>query len=99
VAVPLILGGVSGLRGHVEPAILQWLAVAAGALLFAGWLTPIAGGLLAGAQLWITFAAPGQAEAHLLLGAVSAGLAMLGPGAWSIDARQFGRKRIEIADH
>jgi putative oxidoreductase len=28
-----------------------------------------------------------------LLGAV---LAMVGPGAWSIDARLYGRKRIEI---
>jgi uncharacterized membrane protein YphA (DoxX/SURF4 family) len=53
---------------------------------------------LAVAELWIAFAASGKAETHLLLGALSAGLAMLGPGAWSIDARLFGRKRIEIAD-
>ena len=31
-----------------------------------------------------------------LLGALGAALAMLGPGAWSVDARLFGRKRIQI---
>ena len=33
---------------------------------------------------------------HILLGALGAALAMLGPGAWSVDARLFGRKRIQI---
>jgi len=27
---------------------------------------------------------------------LGAALAMLGPGAWSVDARLFGRKRIQI---
>jgi uncharacterized membrane protein YphA (DoxX/SURF4 family) len=26
--------------------------------------------------------------------ALGVGLAMLGPGAWSVDARRFGRKRL-----
>jgi hypothetical protein len=34
---------------------------------------------------------------HVRLGALGAALAMLGPGAWSVDARLFGRKRIEIS--
>jgi hypothetical protein len=33
---------------------------------------------------------------HILLAALGAGLAMIGPGAWSVDARLFGRKRIRI---
>jgi DNA-binding NarL/FixJ family response regulator len=33
---------------------------------------------------------------HLLVGALGVALAMLGPGAWSVDARLFGRKRIQI---
>jgi len=33
---------------------------------------------------------------HVRLGALGAALAMLGPGAWSVDAHIFGRKRIEI---
>jgi uncharacterized membrane protein YphA (DoxX/SURF4 family) len=35
-------------------------------------------------------------EHHLLLAVLAISLAMLGPGAWSIDAQIFGRKRITI---
>jgi len=31
-----------------------------------------------------------------LLAALGVSLVMLGPGAWSVDARLFGRKRIDI---
>jgi hypothetical protein len=33
-----------------------------------------------------------------VLAVVGAALAMLGPGIWSLDARLFGRKRIDIGD-
>jgi putative oxidoreductase len=33
---------------------------------------------------------------HIFLGVLSVSLAMLGPGAVSIDARLFGRKRFDI---
>jgi uncharacterized membrane protein YphA (DoxX/SURF4 family) len=33
---------------------------------------------------------------HVFLAVVSMSVAMLGPGAWSIDARLFGRKRFVI---
>jgi putative oxidoreductase len=39
---------------------------------------------------------PDDAWIHIFLGVLSVGLAMLGPGAWSIDARLFGRKRFDI---
>jgi hypothetical protein len=35
---------------------------------------------------------------YILLGTLGAALAMLGPGAWSIDARLFGRKYIDIPE-
>jgi hypothetical protein len=31
-------------------------------------------------------------------GTIGAGLALLGPGAWSVDARLFGWKRIDVRD-
>jgi putative oxidoreductase len=51
-------------------------------------------------EVWIGLSlyAPRQEDAwiHIFLGVLSIGLAMLGPGAWSIDARLFGRKRFDI---
>ena len=53
-------------------------------------------------ELWIAvsagFAPTGEQWIHLLLAALSASLAMLGPGAWSIDGRRFGRKVFDISD-
>jgi hypothetical protein len=34
----------------------------------------------------------------IMLAALGAALAMVGPGAWSIDARLFGRKRIDMPE-
>jgi uncharacterized membrane protein YphA (DoxX/SURF4 family) len=33
---------------------------------------------------------------HIALAVLVAGVAMLGPGAWSVEARLFGRKRFEF---
>jgi uncharacterized membrane protein YphA (DoxX/SURF4 family) len=48
------------------------------------------------AELFIAFSYPADPWKHILLGALGIALAMLGPGAWSVDARLFGRKRIQI---
>ena len=37
-----------------------------------------------------------SALVHIFLAVVSVSVAMLGPGAWSIDARLFGRQRFVI---
>jgi hypothetical protein len=65
-------------------------------LLLAGLWTPISGALVAVFELWDTFSQPGDPWAKILLGALGVALALLGPGAWSIDARLFGWKRIDI---
>jgi uncharacterized membrane protein YphA (DoxX/SURF4 family) len=33
---------------------------------------------------------------HIFLAVVAISVAMLGPGAWSIDSRLFGRKRFDL---
>jgi uncharacterized membrane protein YphA (DoxX/SURF4 family) len=67
---------------------------AAGLLLCAGLWTLIAGGALSIVALWSAFSGQGDFWAQILLATIAAGLVMLGPGAWSIDARLFGRKRL-----
>jgi putative oxidoreductase len=68
-----------------------------GLLLITGLCTPIAGASVAVLETWqIVTVTDGQWVA-LLLGTIAGALAMLGPGLWSIDARLFGWKRIEIS--
>lgn len=76
--------------------ILQLVAAGAAALLLVGFSTPIAGVLMAIAELYLAFSHCNDPWLHILLGTLGASLAMLGPGAWSVDARLFGRKRIQI---
>ena len=79
-------------------AVIHVLAIAAGILLLAGLWTPIAGVLLALIEIWRVFTHPHDPWSHILLGTLGVALAMLGPGAWSVDARLFGWKRIDIRD-
>jgi uncharacterized membrane protein YphA (DoxX/SURF4 family) len=72
------------------------VAACATALLLVGFWTPVAGVLMAVAELSLAFSHSHDPWIHILLGALGAALAMLGPGAWSLDARLFGRKRIQI---
>jgi putative oxidoreductase len=76
--------------------ILQLVAAGAAALLLVGLWTPVAGVLMAVAELGLAFTRPADPWMHILLAALGVSLAMLGPGAWSVDARLFGRKRIQI---
>lgn len=75
---------------------LQLMAAGAAALLLAGLWTPVAGGLMAVAELCFAWSYPADPWMHFMVGAMGIALAMLGPGAWSVDARLFGRKRIQI---
>ena len=43
---------------------------------------------------WIAFTQPGTQPLAILLAALGISLAMIGPGAWSIDARLYGESRF-----
>jgi putative oxidoreductase len=97
-AIALFHDGVDGLAEspHHYPRLL--IDAAAGLFLSAGLWTPIAGAVAAIVGFWGAFWRSGDPWSHVLLAILGAGLAMLGPGAWSVDAHLFGRKRIRIPD-
>ena len=89
-------------------SLITWslaaLTFAGGAFLLAGLMTPLVAALVAAGGIaavlsWIPL--PGQAlsdsyPAILNLIVLSIAIALLGPGAFSIDARMFGRREITI---
>ena len=76
--------------------VLSVLTIGAGLLLLVGLWTPIVGTFVAPIEVWKLFLHAGDPWIYILLGTLSAALAMLGPGAWSVDARLFGWKRIDL---
>ncbi len=97
IAIPSIQQSIAGLWRAPQPLIMaQLLASGAAALLLAGLWTPVAGVLMALMELALALLHPADRWTHMLIGAMGIALAMLGPGAWSVDARLFGRKRIQV---
>jgi putative oxidoreductase len=95
-ATPLLIERSSEFLGASEPGhYIRFVGIGVGALLLAGLWTPIAGTLQAIMEVWI--ALHRGAVVHLPLAALGVSLVMVGPGAWSLDARLFGRKRIRIS--
>jgi uncharacterized membrane protein YphA (DoxX/SURF4 family) len=96
-AIPL-LQFITGPPGPTQPlpVTLQLFSAACSTLLVIGLWTPFAGLLMAVAELSLLLSHFTNASLHVVLAALGAALAMIGPGAWSVDARLFGRKRIRI---
>ncbi len=76
----------------------QSIAALGGLLVLVGLWTPIAGILVAIMEAWIAFSLPAGAAVSGVLAVLGVSLALIGPGAWSLDAWLFGRKRIEPPD-
>src|ERR1700722_6685235 len=78
--------------------IWQSLATIGGVLLLIGFFTPMAAVLVVIVEVWTALSRADNLRTCIVLAVVGAALAMLGPGIWSLDARLFGRKRIDIDD-
>ena len=101
-ATALLYSGVTGLLTISGTIVVaqELIAAAGGLLLLAGLWTPMAGTLVTLDEVWIAFSSyfswRGDTWLHISLAILAASVAMLGPGAWSIDARLFGRKRFDV---
>ena len=88
------------LGGPLWPGIMRpFLEFAAGLLFLLGLWTPVTGVLVAIVESWSIVSRTGEVRNCVALATFGAALAMLGPGVRSIDARLFGRKRIDIREH
>jgi uncharacterized membrane protein YphA (DoxX/SURF4 family) len=110
VGVTLFAQGVSSLVNWRDLGLgtlgVGVLAVASGVSLLIGYLTPF-GGVVAGLVglssnvLWFQTPSPNLFDTRLataLATCIAGALVCLGPGAFSIDARLFGRREIIIPD-
>jgi uncharacterized membrane protein YphA (DoxX/SURF4 family) len=83
-------------------AVLQIIGAVLGIFLLIGLWTPVAGALTAVVEVWIAISRylshSGDPRIPAILAALGAALAMIGPGAWSVDASLFGRKHINFPE-
>jgi putative oxidoreductase len=78
----------------VRPTVLNLICGVVGILLLLGLWTPVAGTVLATLALLSALMHPPDPWNCIFLGTLGAALALVGPGAWSVDAYLFGWKRI-----
>ena len=81
-------------EAHTELFALEIFGAAAGLLILCGLWTPVVGVLAGMAESWLAFTHPGTQSLAIMLAGLGISLAMIGPGAWSIDALLYGRKEI-----
>ncbi len=78
---------------HLAMIVLQLIV---SVFLIIGLGTPYIGLLVAATQLWLIFSGSADLWTAIIICGLGLSLAMIGPGAWSMDARFFGRKHIEV---
>ena len=97
-SAPLLLIGTSDSWGYPVEATF-WIRIScclSGALLLAGFWTPFAASLQALVE--VVLACTGTFESsHVTHALIGISLVMLGPGSFSIDARLYGRKRLDLS--
>lgn len=95
-AVALLHYGIRffGEASHSALNVLHLIGAGAGIFLIMGLWTPIIGTIVALIEMSIVLASVSEPWISIILATLGATLAMIGPGAWSIDARLFGRKHF-----
>jgi uncharacterized membrane protein YphA (DoxX/SURF4 family) len=107
--IPLFAQGIAYFLNGRDLGLITWavalLATLSGGLLLLGYLTPVASvltGLISVSRfLWPQPPSPELFDSKLstaLVALIAVAIIGLGPGAFSIDARLFGRREIVIPD-
>jgi putative oxidoreductase len=92
--IALLYNGITQLNAPVTGMTFPEISGAVlGLFIMAGLWTPVVGTLIAAVEFWIIVSG-GDIWMSLMLAVFGGTLAMIGPGAWSIDARLFGRKHL-----
>ena len=99
IAVVLVSGVVAHIAKETNSAALPEV-IGAGLSIFilVGLWTPVVGGLTSVIEIWVLLYRTGDSWIPIIVATLSATLAMIGPGAWSVDARLFGRKHIDTTE-
>jgi len=84
----------SGIQAGEALCILIAAAWTSAALILIGLWTPIVGGVAAVTEVAEALAGARGLLTHIFVIAIAASVVLLGPGAWSIDAYLYGRKRV-----
>ena len=99
-ALALFYFGISDLWSSSQSTVLvqDLIAAAGGVFLLAGLWTPAMGAVVSLDEVWSALYSPSREGVwvRVFLAVFAISIAMLGPGAWSVDARLFGRKRFDI---
>lgn len=93
--VALLYNGIAQLETPTTGLMIpQITGTVLGLFILAGLWTPVVGALVAAVELWIVLAGGSDTWMSLMLAVFGGTLAMIGPGALSVDARLFGRKDL-----
>jgi putative oxidoreductase len=96
-AADFLIRGTSTIQAAPRHEVIVPLALAvSGTLLLLGCWTPFAAVLGLWVDIWFLITQANEKASQLQLAALALSLIMLGPGAFSVDARLFGRKRINL---
>jgi putative oxidoreductase len=81
-------------KGDKSAVLPELIGAGLSILVLIGLWTPVVAGLTSLTEIWVLLYRTGDSWIPIIAATLSATLAMIGPGAWSVDARLFGRKHI-----